>query len=89
MELARTNSIRVMPHLLPELSGQLALTLAEPTLVEDVEDASFEQLGVLAGPRRCRFSNSRLTLTDRPGLGFRFSGRPCRTDATTTNRKSQ
>ncbi len=29
VELARTNSIRVMPHLLPELSGQLALTLAE------------------------------------------------------------
>ena len=54
VELARTHSIRVMPHLLPELSGQLALTMAEPTLVEDVEDASFEQLGVLDGPRPCR-----------------------------------
>ena len=71
-ELARTNSIRVMPHLLPELSGQLALTLAEPTLVEDVEDASFERLGILAGPSPVRFANSRLTLTDQPGLGLRF-----------------
>jgi L-alanine-DL-glutamate epimerase-like enolase superfamily enzyme len=73
VELARTNSIRVMPHLLPELSGQLALTLAEPTLVEDVEDASFEQLGILAGPSPVHFANSRVTLTDQPGLGFRFT----------------
>jgi L-alanine-DL-glutamate epimerase-like enolase superfamily enzyme len=72
VELARTNGIKVMPHLLPELSGQLALTLAEPTLVEDVEEASFEQLGILAGPAPVRFGNSRVTLTDQPGLGFRF-----------------
>ncbi|UKA63266.1 mandelate racemase/muconate lactonizing enzyme family protein [Arthrobacter sp. FW306-04-A] len=72
VELARTNSIRVMPHLLPELSGQLALTLAEPTLVEDVEEASFEQLGILAGPSPVRFGNSRVTLADQQGLGFRF-----------------
>ncbi|GGH90534.1 mandelate racemase/muconate lactonizing enzyme family protein [Arthrobacter liuii] len=72
VELARTHSIKVMPHLLPELSGQLALTLAEPTLVEDVEEASFEQLGILAGPSPVRFSNSRVTLADQPGLGFRF-----------------
>jgi L-alanine-DL-glutamate epimerase-like enolase superfamily enzyme len=65
-----------MPHLLPELSGQLALTLAEPTLVEDVEDASFEQLGILAAPSPVRISNSRVTLTDQPGLGFRFRNDP-------------
>ncbi|NUS37257.1 MAG: mandelate racemase/muconate lactonizing enzyme family protein, partial [Pseudarthrobacter sp.] len=72
VELARTHSIKVMPHLLPELSGQLALTLAEPTLVEDVEEASFEQLGILDGPSPVRFSNSRVTLADPAGLGFRF-----------------
>lgn len=72
VELARTNSIRVMPHLLPELSGQLALTLAEPTLVEDVEEASFEQLGILDGPSPVRFSDSRVALSGQPGLGFRF-----------------
>jgi L-alanine-DL-glutamate epimerase-like enolase superfamily enzyme len=74
VELARTHSIRVMPHLLPELSGQLALTMAEPTLVEDVEDASFEQLGVLDEPSPVQVRNSRLTLAGRPGLGFAFSG---------------
>jgi len=72
VELARTHSIKVMPHLLPELSGQLALTLAEPTMVEDVEEASFEQLGLLAGPSPVRFSNSRLATADRQGLGLRF-----------------
>ncbi|MDP9888819.1 mandelate racemase/muconate lactonizing enzyme family protein [Pseudarthrobacter enclensis] len=72
VELARTHSIKVMPHLLPELSGQLALTMAEPTMVEDVEEASFEQLGVLAGPSPVRFGNSRVTLAGQPGLGFRF-----------------
>ena len=61
-----------MPHLLPELSGQLALTMAEPTLVEDVEDASFEQLGVLAGPSPVRVSNSRLTLAGRRRTGLRL-----------------
>lgn len=72
VELARTNSIRVMPHLLPELSGQLALTLAEDTLVEDVEDASFDQLGLLAGPAPVEIVDSRVHLTGQPGLGFRF-----------------
>jgi L-alanine-DL-glutamate epimerase-like enolase superfamily enzyme len=76
VELARTNSIRVMPHLLPELSGQLALTLAEPTMVEDVEEASFEQLGILDGPSPVRFNNSRVALADQPGLGFRFRDAP-------------
>lgn len=84
VELARAHSIRVMPHLLPELSGQLALTMAEPTLVEDVEDASFEQLGALDAPSPVRVSNSRLTLTGRPGLGFDFSG----PSADNQNRKS-
>jgi L-alanine-DL-glutamate epimerase-like enolase superfamily enzyme len=70
-----------MPHLLPELSGQLALTMAEPTLVEDVEDASFEQLGVLGGPSPIRVTNSLLTVTDQPGLGLSFIER-------TTNRRT-
>ncbi|VXC61491.1 L-alanine-DL-glutamate epimerase [Arthrobacter sp. 9V] len=79
VELARANSIRVAPHLLPELSGQLALTLADAVSVEDVEDASFEQLGILAGPSPVKISNStgksRLSSTDRPGLGFEFAGK--------------
>ncbi len=69
VDLARTNSIRVAPHLLPELSGQLALTLAEAVSVEDVEDASFGQLGILDGPSPpVRIRNSRLTSQAVPGL---------------------
>lgn len=79
VELARTNSIAVAPHLLPELSGQLALTLANAVAVEDVEDASFEQLGILAGPSPVTIANSRLSGTGLPGLGIRFaSGIPAR-----------
>jgi len=78
VELARTHSIRVAPHLLPELSGQLALTLAEPVSVEDVEDASFGQLGILAGSSPVRISNAtgtiRLSSAGLPGLGFEFAG---------------
>jgi L-alanine-DL-glutamate epimerase-like enolase superfamily enzyme len=73
VELARANSVRVAPHLLPELSGQLALTLAEAVSVEDVEDASFEQLGILAGQSPVRIRNSRLYGTGLPGLGFSFT----------------
>ncbi|TQS92883.1 mandelate racemase/muconate lactonizing enzyme family protein [Arthrobacter sp. TS-15] len=76
VELARANSIRVAPHLLPELSGQLALTLAEAVSVEDVEDASFQQLGILAGPSPIRIHNSRLTSSGLRGLGFDFSSTP-------------
>ena len=73
VELARANSVRVAPHLLPELSGQLALTLAEAVSVEDVEDASFEQLGILAGQSPVRIRDSRLYGTGLPGLGFSFT----------------
>jgi hypothetical protein len=45
-------------------------------MVEDVEEASFEQLGILAGPSPVRFANSRVALADRPGLGFRFRETP-------------
>lgn len=73
VELARAHSIKITPHLLPELSGQLALTLAEPTWVEDVEDASFEGLGVLAGPSPISIMNGQLTSTGQTGLGLRFA----------------
>lgn len=73
VELARAHSIKVTPHLLPELSGQLALTLAEPTWVEDVEDASFESLGVLTGPSPISIQRGLLTTTAQPGLGLDFA----------------
>ena len=43
----------VAPHLLPEISGQLALCLPDETMVEAVEDASFSELGALADDGPC------------------------------------
>lgn len=68
----------VHPHLLPELSGQLALTLPavpgvpEP-MAEDVEDAGFGALGVLDGPSPVRIADGTLTEVPHAGLGIRFS----------------
>ncbi|GEP47246.1 mandelate racemase/muconate lactonizing enzyme family protein [Microbacterium saccharophilum] len=63
----------VHPHLLPELSGQLALTLPQEVLVEDVEDAGFGDLGALDGPSPVRIAAGRLTETTHVGLGLRFA----------------
>ncbi|MCP2635940.1 mandelate racemase/muconate lactonizing enzyme family protein [Microbacterium sp. HD4P20] len=68
----------VHPHLLPELSGQLALTLPsvpgvpEP-MAEDVEDAGFGDLGALDGPSPVRITDGTLTEVPHAGLGIRFS----------------
>ncbi|SEE71094.1 mandelate racemase/muconate lactonizing enzyme family protein [Jiangella alba] len=70
--LARAYGVALAPHLLPELSGQLALSLPEPVLVEDVEDASFAALGCLAAPSGVTITGGRLTASTRPGLGLSF-----------------
>ena len=68
----------VHPHLLPELSGQLALCLRsvpgvpEP-MAEDVEDAGFGRLGALLDPSPVRITDGTLTEVDHAGLGIRFS----------------
>ena len=69
-EDAAANGVPILPHLLPELSGQLAMCLPEATLIEDVEDASFAALGVLAEPAPIRIAGNRALLVDRPGLGI-------------------
>ncbi|WP_246093514.1 mandelate racemase/muconate lactonizing enzyme family protein [Microbacterium kyungheense] len=65
------------PHLLPELSGQLALTLlavagVPAPMAEDVEDAGFGALGALADPSPVRIVDATLTETPHAGLGLRF-----------------
>ena len=66
------------PHLLPELSGQLAMCLRavpgvpEP-MAEDVEDAGFGSLGALADDSPVRIADGALTEVDHVGLGIRFS----------------
>ena len=68
----------VHPHLLPELSGQLALCLRsvpgvpEP-MAEDVEDAGFGALGALRDPSPVRIADGALTEVPHAGLGLRFS----------------
>jgi L-alanine-DL-glutamate epimerase-like enolase superfamily enzyme len=73
-DLAAEHGVPLHPHLLPELSGQLALTLAtgEP-MVEDVEDAGFGALGALADPSPVSIAGDRLTEVPHLGLGLRFA----------------
>ncbi|MFI0443887.1 mandelate racemase/muconate lactonizing enzyme family protein [Actinomadura sp. 6N118] len=72
VELARTFDIPVYPHLLPDISGQLACCLPLPAMVEDVEDASFAALGLLTEPYPVRIEDGLLRPGDHPGLGLRF-----------------
>lgn len=72
-ELAATYGAEVAPHLLPELSGQLALTLPRRSLVEDVEGASFAALGALARPSGVQMTAGRLTADTGPGHGLEFA----------------
>jgi L-alanine-DL-glutamate epimerase-like enolase superfamily enzyme len=71
--LVRERGARLAPHLLPELSAQVAFALPEPTWVEDVEDARFEQLGVLAEPTGLRFADGGVDGGPSAGLGLTFA----------------
>ncbi len=73
---ARSAGIDLHPHLLPELSGQLALALGQETMVEDVEDARFGDLGALADASPVAVSDGRLAEVPHLGLGLRFRGTP-------------
>lgn len=58
------------PHLLPELSGQLAMSIAQQTRIERVEDADLDALGLLVGPSPVRFDGATLTAPGAPGIGI-------------------
>lgn len=70
--LAHIADIPVMPHLLPELSGQLALCLPHAALVEDIDEASYGALGALARPSGVLVEGDRLSAATRPGHGLVF-----------------
>lgn len=73
-EIAAEHDAALHPHLLPELSGQIALTLpTDEPWVEDVEDAGFGSLGALADPSPVTIADGTLTETAHVGLGIRFS----------------
>ncbi|WP_168221201.1 mandelate racemase/muconate lactonizing enzyme family protein [Actinomadura sp. WMMA1423] len=65
-DLARVFDVPVYPHLLTELSGQLALALHHPAMVELVEDASLTDLGLLAAPSPVEFAGTDLRATGAP-----------------------
>lgn len=69
-EMSRAAGASLAPHLLPDLSGQLALCLPEEVWVEDVEDASFGALGILAHPDGVVIEAGRFRANTGPGLGL-------------------
>lgn len=75
--LAVESGTPLHPHLLPELSGQLALTLPAAggvaPLVEDVEDAGFADLGALSDPSPVQITEGVLRERAHLGLGLRFT----------------
>ncbi|TPX03430.1 mandelate racemase/muconate lactonizing enzyme family protein, partial [Schumannella luteola] len=68
----REAGARVAPHLLPELSAQVAFALPEPGWGEDVEDARFQTLGALVDDPGLSFSDGWVAGGPRLGLGIRF-----------------
>ncbi|GGS96845.1 mandelate racemase/muconate lactonizing enzyme family protein [Nonomuraea spiralis] len=73
VELARAFDVPVHPHLLSEVSGQLALALPLPPLAEVVEDASFGGLGLLAEPYPVEVREGVLRVGGHAGLGLRWT----------------
>lgn len=72
-ELADDRGVTLAPHLLIDLSTQLALTLERETVVEAVEDAAFAELGILDGPAPVVVEAGRARDTGQPGLGVRLA----------------
>ena len=71
--LARTFGIPVMPHLLPDISGQLALCLPLPGMIEDIDEGSFAALGALAQPSGVVVTGDSLQAQTPPGHGLVFA----------------
>lgn len=69
-DLAEESGVRLAPHLLPELSAQLALTLPGEVWIEDVEDAGFDALGILAARSPVRIDGAWASVAETPGLGL-------------------
>jgi L-alanine-DL-glutamate epimerase-like enolase superfamily enzyme len=74
--LADERGVELAPHLLLELSAQLALAMPGEHLVESVEDASFADLGALATPPPIAVEGNAVRTTGQAGLGIRFTDGP-------------
>ncbi len=71
--LAHERGVEVAPHLLPDVSAQLAVALPGTVWVEDVEDARLADLGVLAEPGPVTIAGGLARVAERPGLGLAFA----------------
>jgi L-alanine-DL-glutamate epimerase-like enolase superfamily enzyme len=71
--LARMFDVPVMPHLLPDISGQLALCLPLTAMVEDIDQGSFAALGALAEPSGVTITGDVLRADTQPGHGLVFA----------------
>lgn len=72
-DLATDRGVQLAPHLLPELSAQVAVALAQDVAIEQVEDAGLYELGALASPSPVRVSGGRATVSPASGLGLVFN----------------
>ncbi|MFV2197818.1 mandelate racemase/muconate lactonizing enzyme family protein [Nocardiopsis sp. LOL_012] len=72
-ESVARRGVPVAPHLLPELSGQLALCLPSVVMVEDIDHASLAALGALAEPSGVEFHRGRVRADTGPGHGLVFA----------------
>jgi L-alanine-DL-glutamate epimerase-like enolase superfamily enzyme len=70
---ARLFGVPVMPHLLPDLSGQVALCLPLPAMVEDIDEGSFAALGALREPSGVVIEGGELRAETGPGHGLVFA----------------
>jgi L-alanine-DL-glutamate epimerase-like enolase superfamily enzyme len=71
--LAQLFDVPVMPHLLPDISGQLASCLPLPGMVEDIDTGSFAALGALARPSGVVITGDALQAQTPPGHGLEFA----------------
>jgi L-alanine-DL-glutamate epimerase-like enolase superfamily enzyme len=71
--LASLFDVPVMPHLLPDISGQLAMCLPLAGMVEDIDEGSFAAMGALSKPSGVVITGDSLQAQTPPGHGLVFA----------------
>lgn len=71
-QLVTENGLQIAPHLLIDISGQLALTLEQEVAIEDVEDADFTSLRLLTSPSPVKWDGDRARVSEAHGTGLQF-----------------
>ncbi|SFB53015.1 L-alanine-DL-glutamate epimerase [Amycolatopsis marina] len=71
-DLTATFGVPIAPHLLPELSAQLAMCVPMVSMVEDIDRASFADLNVLSEPSGITIDAEGARTSTGPGHGLVF-----------------